>query len=139
MADWVSKANYNNPLFIIYHTLQFAKHKGMYWGEKKKEVYRLLRPRMREHFRYASRAPPSRTGARNVKDGPFSCVLSPRVILRSSACTFCHTGMFCRRVPKNSFRARFVTLFQQHCNASNKFSSLLFSPGTLNGHVDNVV
>ena len=46
------------------------------------------------------RAPPSRTGARNVKAGPFSCVLSPRVILRSSACTFCHTGMFCRRVPK---------------------------------------
>ena len=109
MADWVSKANYNNPLFTIYHTLQFAKHKGMYWG--KKEVYRLLRPRMREHFRYASRAPPSRTGTRNVKDGPFSGVLSPRVILRSSACTFCHTGMFCRRVinvPKNSFRASFL-------------------------------
>ena len=68
----------------------------------KKEVYRLLRPRMREHFRYASRAQPSRTGARNVKDGPFSCVLSPRVILRSSACTFCHTGMFCRRVIKRT-------------------------------------
>ena len=32
MADWASKANYNNPLFIIYHTLQFAKHKGMYVG-----------------------------------------------------------------------------------------------------------
>ena len=111
MADWVSKANYNNPLFTIYHTLQFAKHKGMYWG-KKEEVYRLLRPRMREHFRYASRAPPSRT---------FSGVLSPRIILRSSACTFCHTGMFCRRVPKNSFRARFVTLFQQHCNTSFLF------------------
>ena len=73
---------------------------------------------MREHFRYASRAPPSRTGARTVKDGPFSGVLSPCVILRSSACTFCHTGMFCRLVPKNSFRARFVTLFQQHCNTS---------------------
>ena len=26
-----------------------------------------------------------------------------------------------------------------HYYASNKFSSLLFSPGTLNGHVDNVV
>ena len=113
MADWASKANRNNPLFTIYHTLQFAKHK---WGEK--EVYRLLRPRMREHFPYAPRAPQSRTGARTVKDGPFSGVLSPRVILRSSACTFCHTGMFCRRVPKNSFRARFVTLFQQHCNTS---------------------
>ena len=146
MADWASKANHNNPLFTIFHnplftihhTLQFAKHKGMYWGGGK-EVYRLLRPRMREHFRYASRAPPSRTGARTVKDGPFSGVLSPCVILRSSACTFCYTGMFCRRVPKNSFRARFVTLFQQHCNASNKFSSLLFSPGTLSGHVDNVV
>ncbi len=37
MADWVSKANYNNPLFTVYHTLQFAKHKGMYWGEKKKK------------------------------------------------------------------------------------------------------
>ena len=101
MADWVSKANYNNPLFTIYHTLQFAKHKGMYWG-KKEEVYRLLRPRMREHFRYASRAPPSRTGSRNVKDGPFSGVLSPRVILRSSARTFCHTGMFCRRAIKRT-------------------------------------
>ena len=100
MADWVSKANYNNPLFTIYHILQFAKHKGMYWG--KKDVYRLLRPRMREHFRYASREPPSRTGARNVKDWPFSGVLSPRVILRSSACTFCHTGMFCRRVIKRT-------------------------------------
>ena len=116
MADWASKANHNNPLFTIYHTLQFAKHKGMYWGEK--EVYRLQRPRMREHFRYASRAPPSRTGARTVKDGLFPGVLSPCVILRSSACTFCHTGMFCRRVPKNSFRAQFVTLFQQHCNTS---------------------
>ena len=30
----------------------------------------------------------------------FSGVLSPCVILRSSACTFCHTGMFCHRVPK---------------------------------------
>ncbi len=86
MADWASKANYNNPLFTIYHTLQFAKHKGMYWG--KKEVYRLLRPRMREHFRYASRAPPSRTGARNVKDGPFfRCFVTP-----------CHIAKFCLHV-----------------------------------------
>ena len=88
MADWASKANYSNPLFTIYHTLQFAKHKGMYWGEK--EVYRLLRPRMREHFRYASREPPSRTGARNVKDWPFSDVLSPRVP--------CHIAKFCLHV-----------------------------------------
>ena len=36
MADWASKANYNNPLFTIYHTLQFAKHKGMLGGKKKK-------------------------------------------------------------------------------------------------------
>ena len=35
-VDWASKANYNNPLFTIYHTLQFAKHKGMYWGRQKK-------------------------------------------------------------------------------------------------------
>ena len=89
MADWASKANYNNPLVTIYHTLQFAKHKGMYWG--KKEVYRLLRPRMREHFRYASRATPSRTGARNVKDGPFfRCFVTP-----------CHIA--------NVLPARFVT------------------------------
>ena len=128
MADWASKANYNNPLFTIYHTSRFAKHKGMYWGEKK-EVYRLLRPRTREHFRYASRAPPSRTGARNVKDGPFSGVLSPRVILRSSSCTFCHTGMFCRRVIKHTeklIRARFVTLFQQHCNTSFLFPRCVY-------------
>ena len=86
MADWASKANHNNPLFTIYHTLQFAKHKGMYWGGK--EVYRLLRPRMREHFRYASRAPPSRTGARNVKDGPFfRCFVTP-----------CHIAKFCLNV-----------------------------------------
>ena len=32
MADWASKANYNNPLFTIYHTLQSAKHKGIYGG-----------------------------------------------------------------------------------------------------------
>ena len=110
MADRVSKANYNNPLFTIYHTLQFVKHKGMYWGGKK-EIYRLLRSRlanvcdvtaMRDHFRYASRTPPSRTGARNVKDWPFYGVLSPRVILRSSACTFCHTGMFCCHVIKRT-------------------------------------
>ena len=93
MADCVSKANYNNPLFTIYHTLQFAKHKGMYWGEKK-EVYRLLRPRMREHFRYASRAPPSRTGAKNVKDGPFSGVLSPRVILEVQPARFVTPACF---------------------------------------------
>ena len=35
MADWASKANHNNPIFTIYHTLQFAKHKGMYRGKKK--------------------------------------------------------------------------------------------------------
>ena len=32
MADLASKANYNNSLFTIYHTLQFAKHNGIYWG-----------------------------------------------------------------------------------------------------------
>ena len=32
MADWVSKANYNTPLFTIYHILQFEKHKDVYWG-----------------------------------------------------------------------------------------------------------
>ena len=95
MADWASKANYNNPLFTIYHTLQFAKHKGMYWGEEKEEeVYQLLRPQMREHFRYASRAPPSRTGARNVKDGSFYGVFSPRVILRSLPACFVTPACF---------------------------------------------
>ena len=61
-----------------------------------------------------------------LKMGLFSGVLSPCVILRSSACTFCHTGMFCRRVPKNSFRARFVTLFQQHCNTSVLFPRCVY-------------
>ena len=37
MADWASKANYNNPLFTIYHTSRFAKHKGMYWVEERKK------------------------------------------------------------------------------------------------------
>ena len=97
MADWVSKTSYNNPLFTIYHTLQFAKHKGMYWGEKK-EVYRLQRSSlanvcdvtaMREHFRYASRAPPSRTSVRNVNDGLFffRCFVTP-----------CHIAKFCLHV-----------------------------------------
>ena len=117
MADWASKASYNNPLFTIYHTLQFAKHKGMYWGGKKKKFTDYYGHECENTFgmplvhHRAELAP-----AGNVKDGPFSDVFSPRVILRSSACMFCHTGMFCRRVPKNSFRARFVTLFQQHCN-----------------------
>ena len=114
MADWASKANYINPLFTIYHTLQFAKHKVMYWERKKKRKekgYRLLRSRLanvcdvtaiREHFQYASRATPSRTGARNVKEGAFFRCFVTRVILRSSACTFCHTGMFCRRVIKRT-------------------------------------
>ena len=34
MADWASKANYNNPLFTIYHTLQFAKHKYNTFDER---------------------------------------------------------------------------------------------------------
>ena len=100
MADWASKANYNNPLFTIYHTLQFAKHKGMYWGEKRSLLITTATNARTLSVCLSPRAPPNRTGARNVKDGPFSCVLSPCVILRSSACTFCHTSMFCRRVPK---------------------------------------
>ena len=88
MADWAPKANYNNPLFTVYHTLQFAKHKGMYWG--KKSVYRLLRPRMREHFRYASRAPPSRVAPGMLQMGLFP--------------VFCLPVSYCEVLP-----ARFVT------------------------------
>ena len=101
MADWASKANYNNPLFTFYHTLQFAKHKGMHWGKKRSLPITTATNARTLSVCLSPRAPPSRTGARNVKDGPISGVLSPCVILRSSACTFCHTGMFCRRVPKN--------------------------------------
>ena len=36
------------------------------------------------------------------------------------------------------FGGHTVSLYSAY-NAPNKFSSLLFSPGTLNGHVDNVV
>ncbi len=122
MADWASKANYNNPLFTIYHTLQFAKHKGMYWGEEKEEeVYQLLRPQMREHFRYASRAPPSRTGARNVKDGSFfRCFV-----------TLCHIAKFCLHVLSHRHvlsprTETFVTLFQQHCNTSFLFPRCVY-------------
>ena len=106
MADWASKANYINPLFTIYHTLQFAKHKGMYWRkkeEKKKKFTDYYGHECENTFGMPlvqNRAPPSRTGTRNIKDGSFSGVFLPRVILRSSACTFCHTGMFCRRVTK---------------------------------------
>ena len=35
MADWVPRANDKKILFVIYNTLQFAKHKGMYCGKKK--------------------------------------------------------------------------------------------------------
>ena len=57
-----------SSIFIVFMILSwFCTGK-----QRKKKVYRLLLPRMREHFRYASRAPPSRTGARNVKGGPFS-------------------------------------------------------------------
>ncbi len=122
MADWASKANYNNPLFTIYHTLQFAKHKGMYWGEEKEEeVYQLLRPQMREHFRYASRAPPSRTGARNVKDGSFfRCFV-----------TLCHIAKFCLHVLSHRHvlsprTEKCVTLFQQHCNTSFLFPRCVY-------------
>ena len=103
MADWASKVNYNNPLFTIYHTLQFAKHKGMYWEKRKKE---------KKFTNYYGHECENTFGMPLVhhraemvpgmlKIGLFSGVLSPCVILRSSACTFCHTGMFCRRVPKN--------------------------------------
>ena len=130
MADWASRANYNNPLFIIYHILQLAKHK--------RKVYRLLRSRlanvcdvtaMREHFRCASRTPPSRNVTRNVKDGPFYGVLSPRVILRSSACMFCHTGMFCRRVIKRTEKFIPCTVchsFPEHCNTSFLFPRCVY-------------
>ena len=100
MADWASKANYNNPLFTVYHTLQFVKHKGMYWG-KKEEVYRLLWPRMRNTFGMPLVHHRAELAPGMLKMGLFSGVLSPCVILRSSACTFFHTGMFCRRVPKH--------------------------------------
>ena len=104
MADWASKANYNNPLFTIYHTLQFVKHKGMYWGGGGgggEEVYRLLRPRMRNTFGMPLVHHRAELAPGMLKMGLFSSVLSPCVILRSSACTFFHTGMFCRRVPKH--------------------------------------
>ena len=105
MADWASKANYNNSLFTIYHTLQFAKHKGIYGGGGGGggSIYRLLRSRLANVWRH-----------RNVRtllvclsyttepNWPFYGVLSPRVILWSSACTFCLTGMFCRRVKKRN-------------------------------------
>ena len=74
----------------------------MYWGGEKKSLPITTATNARTlSVCLSPRAPPRRTGARNVIDGPFSGVLSPCVILRSSACTFCHTGMFCRRVPKN--------------------------------------
>ena len=116
MADWASKANYNNPHFTIYHILQFVKHKGIYWGEK--SIYRLLRSRlcdvtaMREHFRYASRTPLSRTGLFTVFCHPVSyCEVLPARFVSPA----CFVAAW-KNVPKNSFGARFVTLFQQHCN-----------------------
>ena len=123
MADWASKANHNNPLFTIYHTLQFVKHKGMYWGGGGGGGGSLpiTTATNAEHFRYASRAPPSRTGARNVKDGPFfRCFV-----------TLCHIAKF--RLHVFSYRhvlsprtETFVTLFQQHCNTSFLFPRCVY-------------
>ena len=129
MADWASKANYNNPLFTIYRTLQFAKHKGMYWGKKKKKFTDYYGHECENTFGMPIVHHRAELAPGMLKMGLFSGVLSPRVILRSSACTFCHTGMFCRRFikrTKNSFRARFVTLFQQHCNTSFLFPRCVY-------------
>ena len=72
MADWASRANYDNPLFIIYHTLQFAKHKGMYGGKKKRSLPITTVTPGQCVRRHRSATPPSRTGARNVKDWSFA-------------------------------------------------------------------
>ena len=88
MADWASKANYSNFLFTIYHTLQFAKHKGIYGGgggggDQFTDYYGHAWPMcdvtaMWEHFRYASRTPLSRTGLFTVLCHPVSyCEVLP--------------------------------------------------------------
>ena len=135
MADWASKVNYNNSLFTIYHTLQFAKHKGIYWGwggvggggNQFTDYYGHARPMcdvtaMREHFRYASRTPLSRTGLFTVFCHPVSyCEVLPARFVSPA----CFVAAW-KNVPKNSFGARFVTFFQKHCNTSFLFARCVY-------------
>ena len=129
MADWAPKANYNNPLFTIYHTLQFAKYKGMYWGEKKKFT---------DYYGHE---------CENTFGMPLvhhRAELAPGM-LNMGCCflVFCHPVSYCEvlparfvtpacftvallNVPKNSFRARFVILFQQHCDTSFLFPRCVY-------------
>ena len=103
MANWASKANYNNPLFTVYHTLQFAKHKGIYGGRRGGGINLPITTVMpgqcvRRHRN--ARTLSVCLSYTTEPNWPFYVFLSPRVILGSSACTFCLTGMFCRRVKK---------------------------------------
>ena len=58
--------------------------------------------------------------------------------LNCFVCLFVCCCCFGGRGGSKLFHNICVLVFMTHY-ASNKFSSLLFSPGTLNGHVDNVV
>ena len=101
MADWASKANYNNPLFTINHTLQLRNIKVCIGEKKKKKFTNYYGHKCENTFGMPLVHHRAELAPGMLKMGLFSGVLSPCVILRSSACTFCHTGMFCRRVPKN--------------------------------------
>ena len=114
MADWALKANYNNPLFTVYHTLQFARKKRYVLGEKSLPIT-------------------TATNARTLSIC-LSCTTEPnwRQEFRCFV-TLCHIAKFCLHVlshrhvlSKNSFRARFVTLFQQHCNTSFPFPRCVY-------------
>ena len=137
MAEWASKANYNNPLFIIYHTLQFAKHKGMYWGGGGGGGGGVTDYHGHAWPMYATSPQCENTFGMllvhhraELAPGMLKVVLFP---------VFCHPVSYCEVLParfvtpacfgrrvlktyrKNSFGARFVTLFQQHCNTSFLF------------------
>ena len=114
MADWVSKANYNNPLFTIYHTLQFAKHKGMYWGRKKKFT---------DYYGHE---------CENTFGMPLvhhRAELAPGLL--KCFATLCHIAKFCLHVLSHRHvlsprTEKCVTLFQQHCNTAFLFPRCMY-------------
>ena len=98
MADWASKANYNKPLFTIYHTLQFAKHKGMYWGKKRKFT---------DDYGHAWPMCATSPQCENTFGTPLvhhRAELAPGMLKMGLFTVFCHPVSYCEVLP-----ARFVT------------------------------
>ena len=97
MADWVSKANYINPLFAIYHTLQLAKHKGLHWGKKKFTDYC-------GHAWPMCATSPQCENTFGVPLIHHRAELAQEMLKMGLFMVFCHPASYCEVLP-----ARFVT------------------------------